>query len=372
MPAAAGARSLAVTDHDLAAGSDEPHAVFAVARGMWSTTSISILAVFVLPLALSAQEPEPLPPSDSPTCTGPASRNAADFLDGLQGPSGQWPASLALLDDATRAVLAPGKPEHDLATTAVMLWTLHSDGHSLTRGAEKARVRRSIEWLSRAVLGIDDTTLAPGEALACVVLTDLARWDEDPTLAAAGLRTLGRVLETQNDDGGWTVSGFPAAAPRSIEATGWATWVLRRWTRTLDGPTALPAADRAYQRALGFLRDQSDSRAASVFTLYFDVVDGRGDGGNWHDRFRACSGQLSGEPQLAFVANVTALQIGGETWKVWRKGEFRGLVDAQIKGGPAKAFWPVSGDPRGSLFDLGFNLLSTQIYYRYARNGFVQ
>lgn len=334
---------------------------------------MSISAVFALPLALSAQIPEPLPPRESPTCTCLVRPNATDFLDGLQDPSGLWPASLALSDDATRAVLAPGKPEHDLATTAVMLWTLHGDGHSRTRGAEKARVRRSFEWLSGAMHAIDDTTLVPGEALAGVVLTDLARYDdEDPTLAAASLRALARVLETQNDDGGWTVSGFPAVASRSIEATGWAAWVLRRWTRTVDGPSALPAADRAYQRALGFLRDQSDSRAACVFVLYFDVVDGRGDGGEWHDRFRACSGQLAGEPQFAFVASATAFQIGGETWKFWRKGDLRRLVSAQIKSGPAKGFWPVSGDPRGSLFDLGFGSLSTQIYYRYSRNGFVQ
>ena len=273
-------------------------------------------------------------------------------------------ADLSGLPEDVREVLFAGDPTEDLSVTAAMLWALVAQGNPMTKGPHQKNVSSMVSWLKDNAFGEPgDDELARGEALAAGVLEVISRIDSDQQIAQPGRE---RLLRTQTDDGGWIVDGLSAEDPRSLEATGWATWALRLAAH------AEPSDElqMAYARGRDLIDSFSEDETAAAFDLYFDVCTGDKEGARrfgetYDDTYLATT-----SPTIGLIATATAWNLGGATWKRWEKSLTRRIVlGDQILAGPAKGFWPASEDPRGALWDLGLRLQVQLIYYRFGESG---
>ena len=71
-----------------------------------------------------------------------------------------------------------------------------------------------------------------------------------------------------------------------------------------------------------------------------------------------------------YYATLAMFQMGGDFWRQWNKSMKVALVDHQRTGGDENGSWdPIDawGFAGGRVYATAINVLSLEIYYRYAR-----
>ena len=71
-----------------------------------------------------------------------------------------------------------------------------------------------------------------------------------------------------------------------------------------------------------------------------------------------------------YYGTLAMFQMGGVHWKAWNGAMKKALVDTQRRGGDESGSWdPTSawGHAGGRVYATAINILSLEIYYRYAK-----
>lgn len=330
------------------------------------------LAAAAIPLLVAAPCPEPL--------------QVSSWFEEIQRSDGSWPSDAAVLHPGAQGTVIPGRGADSLAITAAMTLAMLADGSSATRGAHKDRVLSATRYLMDAINErAEPNGLLPGEPLALFALAECAYLESkgDPPTSVFSRVLLHAVGASLDRSLGRQGSGSHVPLDElELENIGWLGLAS---SVCIDcGAARFEPAFIAY---VNRLRAHSDkSHTAAVFSLALQVRDARSrgleDGSRFHAEFvrtaRLLAESTPRNPALEAVLASAAYRIGGETWKSHSRRRLRSVArrsamtvlprDEGPSGGSTPiAFWPWSGDPRGTLWDTAWNVVSLTIYYRYSR-----
>ena len=300
-----------------------------------------------------------------------------------QDADGRWDADGFSKHDAPGdAEGDPGRPEFDVAATSLALWAMLGDGHTLSKGPFRAQFARGVRWLLRTQ-DLDTGWIREQEhelalrhhAWATIVLCESQFFTPGPLLEDACLLAVELLVRTQQGGGAWG-DGDAAASART---TAWAVFALHAAREA-----GLEPHTEALARGLAWLRKHADERgvlpqaadnatadlAATGLGVLCRMLDGEeaerfvAAGELLVERVARIDEEHSPDAETWFVAAVASYQLGGPIWRDFNGHMKRHVVMTQGKGNGS---WSAPGEPGGRVVQTAWNILSLEMYFRYAR-----
>ncbi len=311
------------------------------------------------------------------------------WLVAHQAPAGNW--SLEDLHCQGHRCEAPGNIQSNAAATGLALMALLGAGHSPTKGAHAAVVRRGVEWLV-AHQKPDGSLTEPGgqqqlyaHALATIALCEALGLGADPALREPASRAVGFIVQAQDPNhGGWryqprtdgdtSVVGWQLMALKSAEMAGLPVPAdtYRLAAKWLDSVATGPQKHLYAYQPNGEVRPSMTAEAllcrqylGTPRTAESMVAGGlflRSNLPDWNAR----------HTYYWYYATQVMYHLQGEAWAAWNAKLRDMLVDAQDKDGPSAGSWhPLRptpdnrGEKGGRLYETTMSLLILEVYYRH-------
>ncbi|MBI2921276.1 MAG: hypothetical protein HYY18_09365 [Planctomycetes bacterium] len=225
-------------------------------------------------------------------------------------------------------------------------------------------------------------------------IAELYAMTADPALQEPAQRGIRRVLDSQQENGGWDYMSFRTGRG-DVSITGWQVMALRS---ARAGGLIVPKS--AWKRAQGFLADASDAEKSEIS---YDVYMGMREGGSMgtlasglvsraylgvrDDRFEKLAalrildvppvyGRQLHTPRegwansmyYIYYATLAEFTLGGEAWPKWNKLMKKELIGSQVKTGHATGSWDVHGYDAtcgGRVYTTAMAIMCLEVYYRY-------
>jgi hypothetical protein len=336
----------------------------------------------------SPAAPAPPAPAEEPVV------RREKWLGAHQSPDGRWEAEgFARWQSGKRVeaglVNGLGKPENDVAVTALAVFAFLGAGNTSTSDGLGVAVLWGLHWLR----GVQDTegrfaptshpTWAVQHALATMAMATDAQLSRAPESVASAQRAIDLAATSlARGDAGWDST----AGPGGVEPVAWLMLAFHagkhhRNTPPEDAVLRVPAdvRDDVLARVAGWAEGEATDarRAAGVVALLLSGEDAKGA------KVRAAVERIerrrpewrTDDPDLDFThwywATNALYQVGGPPWKRWNDAMTHAVVASQRMDGDychVRGSWdPIDrwGAQGGRVYATAMLALCLEVYYRY-------